>query len=130
MDEIDLSNPLACNAEIVACSRGLAYLDHMFGQIVDSLSEAEAVMETVESDAAKAARSDAPSAATAAEIKGLMTSWINARPSASQARTELRKAQDRKAKIDRWLRSLEKRMSAAQSALNGHQSLARYGGGS
>lgn len=128
MKQIDLSNVHACQSEMQDCSRGLAYLDHIFGRAVDALSEAESTWDSVESDAAAKVREDAPKAATATEIKGAITAYVNARPPAREARDELTKARDRMAKVDRWMRSLEKRLSAAQSAQNGHQALGKYGG--
>lgn len=129
MNGPNLQNVHGCLRELEDCSHGIAYLDHLFGRVLDDLAERQATMENVESEAAIAARKDAPSAATAAEIKGLMTKWINERPSKAKAREELREAQRRKDKVDRWMRSLEKRGGFAQSAQNGHEQIARFGGG-
>jgi len=126
--EIDLKTLHGCLEELESCSRGLAYFDHLYAICLDKLNEAEATMEAVRSEAAAAAREDAPKAATAVEINGRITHWINERPSASKARSTLREVETQKAKLDRWLRSLEKRLSAAQSARSGHESLARGGG--
>ena len=125
----DFSNVHGCIAELQDCNRGLVYLDHLYGRILDELAEAEQTWASVESDAAKAARKDVPKAATAVEIKGAMTAWVNDRPSASQARNDVQEARRRKDKIDRWIRSLEKRGNFAQSAQNGHSLLTRGGGG-
>lgn len=130
LPQIDLSTVQGCQAELQTCARGLAWLDHLWGECIDSLSEAEAVMDAVEVEAAKAARQNCPDKATAAEIKAGMTAYVNARPSERKAADRLREARDTKEKIARWMRTAEKRMSGAQSALNGHQALGRYGGGS
>ena len=129
MKPIDLSNVHACQSEIQDCSRGLAYLDHLFSQAVDLVSEKETIWDSEESEALRAAREDAPKAATATEIRGLVTAHVNKRPSARKARDELRAAHDTKEKVERFMRSIEKRLSAAQSAMNGHQALGKYGGG-
>ena len=125
----DFTNIHGCIAELQDCNRGLVYLDHLFGRILDELAEAEQIWINVESDAALAARKDAPKAATAIEIKGAMTEWVNHRPSAVEARDAYQEARRRKDKIDRWIRSLEKRGNFAQSAQNGHALLTRGGGG-
>jgi Skp family chaperone for outer membrane proteins len=125
----DFSNVNGCIEELQACNKGLVYLDHLYGRILDELAEAEQTWASVEADAAKAARDDAPKAATAVEIKGAMTEWVNNRPSASKARDAVQEARRRKEKIDRWIRSLEKRGNFAQSAQKGHEQLAKGGGG-
>lgn len=129
MKEIDLSNIHACQSEMQDCSRGLAYLDHIYGQVIDDLSACELNWNQAEAAAAKAVRMTIRKGATAAEVKGAIHDWITNVAYGPQARENLRKARDRKEKVDRWMRSLEKRLSAAQSAQNGHQALGKYGGG-
>lgn len=119
----------ACQQELEVCKRGMATLDHLFGRILDDVDNHQQTWDSTEAEAARAARADAPKAATATEIKGLITEWVNKRPSAHEARESYRQALRRKEKVERWMRSLEKRMSAAQSAMNGHDSLGKYGGG-
>jgi hypothetical protein len=126
---IDLKSLQGCQAELEACCNGLAWLDHLWGMAVDALSEAEDVWATVESDAAKAARDDAPSAATATEIRGLITAYVNRTPSARKAKDKLTEAKNERDKLERWMRTAEKRLSAAQTAARGHDALGRYGGG-
>lgn len=126
---ISLTDPQSCQAELERCSNGLAYMDHLYSQVLDALDEAEATWEAVEAEAAAAARTDAPKAATATEIRGLIHEWVSQRPSKAEAREKAREARRRKDKLDRFMRSLEKRLSAAQSAAKGHESLGRYGGG-
>jgi uncharacterized protein involved in exopolysaccharide biosynthesis len=115
--------------ELSDCSRGLAYLDHHYATTLDALDAAEATWDTVEAEAAEKARTDAPRAATATEIKGLITSYVDRHPSMREDREKVQAERRELAKIERWMRTLEKRMSAAQSALNGHDQLGRYGGG-
>lgn len=129
MNEIDLQSIPGCMAEIEACSRGLAAMDHLYGRVLDDLADRRVTWEAIEVDAARSARDDAPRAATATEIRAGITAYVNRTPSASKARAELAEAENRKEKLDRWMRSLEKRMSGAQSAQNGHDKLAKYGGG-
>lgn len=127
MEKINLQNTHGCLAELEACSNGLAYFDHLYSRVLDQTREAEAVWESIEAEAAAAARDDARSGATAVEIKGLMTAWVDKRPSHSNARLLLRKLQADEAKLERFTRSLEKRMSAAQSAAKAHELIARQG---
>lgn len=122
------SGPHACQLELERCARGLAYLDHLYGRVLDDMDACRAEWDEVEAQAAIASRGDAK-ALTATEVKARITQWVNKRPEARELRERLAAAERRKAKIERWMRSLEKRISAAQSALNGHEQLARYGGG-
>lgn len=125
----DFKDIPGCIRELEACNRGLAYLDHLYGRVLDELDEAEATWDSTEAKAARAARDDAPSGATATEIKGRIIEWVEARPSALQAREAVKEQRRRKDKIDRWMRSLEKRGGFSQSAQNGHDKLGKYGGG-
>ena len=125
----DLSTWHGVLAELEDLSNGLLYFDHLYGQVLNDVDERKATYEAVESKAAAAARTDAPKAATATEINGRITEWINARPSARQALDDLREAERRKAKIERWVRSLEQRLKAAQTAKGIHEQLSHGGGG-
>lgn len=124
---IDLSNVLSCQAELQRCSNGLAYLDHWWCAVLDEVDEAEQAWDTVEAKAAAEAR-NGDKALTAVEVKGRITAAIDADEDASAARERLRNARSIKAKVERYFRSLEKRIGAAQSAQNGHGQLARGGG--
>jgi hypothetical protein len=124
-----LNDVFGCMKELSDCSRGLAYLDHHYAQTLDALDVAEATWNTVEAEAAEKARTDAPKAATAVEIRGLITSYVDRHQSKREDRERVQAERRELAKIERWMRTLEKRMSAAQSALNGHDQLGRYGGG-
>lgn len=125
----DLLSVQGCQQEIQDCSRGLAYLDHIFGIVLSNLDDAETTWNSVEADAAQCARADAPKAATAVEIKGGITRWVQAHPSALRDRENVLEWRRRLTKVERWMRTLEKRLSAAQSAQKGHEQLGRYGGG-
>lgn len=127
--DADLLSIQGCIQEIENCNRGLAYLDHVFGTVLNKLDESETTWASVEAEAAEAARRDAPSGTTATEIKGGITRWVEQRPSKVEAREDAKRWRRRKEKVDRWMRTLEKRLSAAQSAQNGHDALGRYGGG-
>jgi hypothetical protein len=129
VNEIDLTTMQGCQNELQACSRGLAYMDHWWGALLDAKDEAESVWAAQELEAAALARADAPSGATATEIKALITKHVNATPSARKALDEVTEKRRQKEKLERWFRSLEKRQSAAQAARNGHEALAKYGGG-
>lgn len=128
MNEINLSNVHGCLTELQTCANGLAFLDHKFHEATQAVSRNEALMESIEARAAEWARQDAPKAATAAEIKGRMTRYINERTEDAKVRAELRSAKDLLAKVERYMRSLEKRIGAAQAARNGHELLAKAGG--
>ncbi len=130
MKQIDLSNVHACQSEMQDCSRGLAYLDHLFGQIVDSLAAAQDEYDTIEAAISAGVRQgDDSKALTATEIKGRITAAFEESPAYREVRVKLTEARGRKTKIDRWMRSIEKRLGAAQSASNGHDQIGRYGGG-
>lgn len=124
-----LTTPHGVLQELEDIRAGLLYFDHLFGRVLDDLHERQSVWNTAESEAAALARADAPKAATATEIKGLITHHVNASPSARKARDELAEAEARKAKIERWVRSLEQRLKAAQSAKGTHDQLMQGGGG-
>lgn len=128
MRQIDLSTIQGCGQELEACSNGLAWMDHLWGDLLDSLDEAESTWEAKEAEAAELARADAPKAATATEIRALITKHVNATPSYRKALDEVREKRRQKAKLERWFRTAEKRISAAQSAQNGHDRLAKHGG--
>lgn len=128
MKPINLQNVHGCLEELETCSKGLAYLDHLYGKVLDDLHDFAVAWETTEAEAAAAARTAAPKAATAAEIKGLMTAWVDSKPAARMSRENLREAERRKAKLDRWMRTLEKRGGFAQSAQNGHALIDKGGG--
>lgn len=119
----------ACIAELQYCKSALARLDHLYGRALDDLDETKRTWELVEAEAARAARDDAPSAATATEIRGRIAEYVERRPSARTARESYLSAVTRRDKLERWMRTFEHRLSAAQSAQNGHDRLARYGGG-
>lgn len=118
-----------CLRELENCSNGLVYFDHLWGRVIDDIDKAEETYEAYESEAAEKVRESAPNAATATEIKAGINRYIERRKDAREARDELKEARRRKAKLERWIRSLEKRQSAAQTAQNGHAQIAKGGGG-
>ncbi len=128
--EIDLTSIPGCHHEIQECSRGLAWLDHLFASAVNDLSDAEDAWATWEAKALAAARENARSGATAAEMRGLVTTYREQVEDGKcrEAWVALRTAQRRKEKVLKFIDSLGKRQSAAQSALKGHENLGRYGG--
>lgn len=126
---MNLSNVHGCIQEIEDCSQGLAYFDHLWGRVIDDLDRRAETVDTYESEAAVEVRKSLPKAATATEVNAAINHWFQIRPDARKARDELREAKRRKVKLERWFRSLEKRQSGAQSAQNGHEQIARYGGG-
>lgn len=119
----------ACIAELEYCKRALARLDHLFGRALDDVDRAQAIWENIEAKASAHARSEVRKAATAAEVKGAMADYVNDRPEDVKVRGELRDANRRLEKLRRWQESFARRMSAAQTAQNGHEALGRYGGG-
>lgn len=115
--------------ELQACKDGLTHFDHVFGLAIDEVTRTERIWKNVEAQASKAARADAPKAATATEINGLITTWVNDRPSAVEARENHAKAEADLKKVERWIRSLEQRLKTAQTAKGVHEQLMQGGGG-
>ena len=124
---IDLSNVHGCQAELETCANGLAYLDHWWCKVLDALDDAEKDWETVEATAAAQVRG-VDTHLTATEVKGRITLWIDEVKDASEKRDKVREMRRIKAKVERYFRSLEKRLSAAQTAQNGHAEIAKGGG--
>lgn len=129
MNGPNLQNIHGCVAELQDCSNGLVYFDHLWGRVLDDIDSREETYEAYESEAAEKVRSALPAAATATEVKAAINRYIERRSDAREARDQLKEARRRKAKLERWFRTLEKRQSAAQSAQNGHDRIARGGGG-
>lgn len=123
-----LSDVHGCLQELEDCSRGLTYFDHLWGRVIDDLDKRQETVDSYESDAATEVRASLPRGATATEVRAAINHWFQVRPDARKARDELREAERRKTKLERWFRTLEKRSSAAQSAAKGHEQLARGGG--
>jgi hypothetical protein len=128
VNPIDLTTLHGCMTELEQTSRGLAYMDHLWGLMLDHLDEAEATWDAVKSEAATKARTDLPKAATAVEINAAITRYVNQRPSDVEARQRVLEKRRQKAKLERYFRSLEKRASSAASAKNVHEQLGKFGG--
>lgn len=126
--QINLSNVLACVDELQTCANSLAILDHWFNASVDMLSDAEETWSAYESTAAAEVRPNLPKTATATEVRAAMNEWVRNRPDARKAWDHLREARKYKEKVERFIRTLEKRGGLAQSAKNGHESLAQHAG--
>lgn len=129
MNGPNLQNVHGCIQELEDCTHGLAYFDHLWGRVIDDIDSRRERVESYESEAAKEVRLTLPKAATATEVNAAINHWFQVNPPARKARDEYREALRRKAKLERWFRTLEKRQSAAQNARNGHEQLSRYGGG-
>lgn len=127
-DGINLSTVQGCQAELETCANGLAYLDHWWSRILDELDKAEGAWETIEATAAAQARGPDDKHLTATEIKGRITAWVDNVTDATEKRDRVREMRRIKAKVERYFRSLEKRLSAAQTASKGHDALASGGG--
>jgi hypothetical protein len=126
--QIDLSTIQGCGEELEACANGLAYMDHLWNDCIDAVDTHRETVDSYEADAAAEIRESLPKAATATEVKAAIHRWFERRPDARKARDNLREAERQKAKLERWFRTAEKRISAAQSAQNGHDRLAKHGG--
>lgn len=129
MNELTLQNTHGCIDELEACSRGLTYADHLWAEVIDDLDNRQETFDSYESIAAKEIRLSLPSGATATEVKAAINEWFEKRPVERKARDELREAERRKVKLERFFRTLEKRIGSAQAARNGHELLAKAGGG-
>ena len=123
MRDIDLQSVPGCHQELQDCANGMAYLDHLFGRVMDDLDRTRETWEAVEADAVREVRERVTKAATAVEVRGAVNDWIVNRADARDAREAYREAHRRKEKIERWMKTLEKRLSAAQTAHNGQLAL-------
>ena len=123
MRPIDLQSVPGCHQELQDCANGMAYLDHMFGKVMDDLDRTRETWEAVEADAVREVRERVTKAATAVEVRGAVNDWIVNRADARDAREAYREAIRRREKIERWMKTLEKRLSAAQTAHNGQLAL-------
>ena len=123
MRQIDLQTVPGCIEEIQNCSNGMAWLDHQFGKALDDIDRTRETWEAVESDAVREVRERVPKAATAVEVRGAVNDWIVNRADARAAREDHRAALRHREKVERWMKTLEKRLSAAQTAQNGQLAL-------
>lgn len=114
--------------ELERCRNGLVETNHRFGQAIDRLSETRRTWESVESEAARAVRKDAPKAATATEIKGLITAYVNIRPSSAAARAEYDAAKDDLTKIESEISTFHHIIKTLQTAKGIHEQLLQGGG--
>lgn len=126
---VSLTTIHGCLEELEAVSNGLLWFDHLYGQVLDDIDAKRVTWDSVEAEAAKVARAEIPKAATAIEVKGFITRYVEQRVSGVEARDQLREAERRKDKIERWVRSLEQRLKAAQTAKGIHEQLSHGGGG-
>jgi len=120
VNRIRLDTPEACRVELERCSSGLAWLDHAYSLARDAVDDAEQTYNAFEADAAVAARKQLGKGATATEVKGAITSWVLSNEHADSASIDLYKARAMLDKLERYFRSLEKRLGAAQSAAKQH----------
>ena len=126
---IDLKSDVhSCLHELEEVANGLAYLDHIYGQILDDLDRRTHEWELIEADAAEKVRDDLPERATATEVKAAITKLVESNEAWARAHYKFVEAKRRKAKCERWMRTLEKRGSFAQAARNGHEQIARFAG--
>lgn len=125
----NLSTTHGCLREFEDCSNGLTYFDHLFHLALDELDEAREGWEPWKAEGLDWARRSLGKGATAGELQSKLIEWAGRDQAATASLTRLREAERNKAKLDRFIASLEKRLTAAQSALRGHEQLSRYAGG-
>ena len=128
MNELTLQNLQGCLSELENCSRGLTYSDHIFSLVLDAIDETAETWATYEAEGREAVRTDYPKATTAGEKDAALHEWVLRHPSARKARDAHQEAVRRKSKVERFMRTMEKRIGSAQSAQNVHDRIARHGG--
>lgn len=128
MRRIQLDTPDACERELERTTNGLAMLDHLYTQARESLDSANAVWNEWEAEAAKAVREGTDEKLTATEVKGRITLWVKANPTALEARQELDKIKADLDKIGRWFKTAEQRSTNAAAAMKKHLGGAVHGG--
>lgn len=125
MSEIRLDTPHGCRDELQRCANGIA-------QLIPELTKAlrEEAETQLQYDAAEAIATvqiaDAHPKITATEMKARVTDKLREDPDAIRAQRLFTTATVTALNVR--MRALEKRMSAAQSALNDHQAEARAAG--
>lgn len=125
MSEIRLDTPHGCRDELQRCANGIA-------QLIPELTKAirEEAETQLEYDAAEAIATvqiaDSHPKITATEMKARVTDKLREDPDGIRAKRLFTTATVTALNVR--MRALEKRMSAAQSALNDHQAEARSAG--
>src|SRR5688572_15353454 len=125
MSEIELDSPVACVAELERCSNGLATLTQEITKTLEELKGAEEELEEIEAKAYLDARDSDESKVTAAEIRGRVIQAITADERMARVRADTLSLRTERETLERRLRTLEKRSSAAQSALAKHRDMER-----
>lgn len=123
-DKITLDNPIACRQELERCSNGMATLLTQYIRAREAQVEVKREVRVMESIAAEQC---AEKGITATEMRARMTLWLH-EEGLTQYQTAGEWLDADMDVLERRFRNLEKRQSAAQSALNDHQREAQFAG--
>lgn len=126
MSEIRLDTPHGCREELERCANGIAELIPRHTTLRLRLGELDQELEIAEAIETAKQAGDNPRT-TATDRKAQVVAAIDKTP-AGDARRERYEVTAKLDVLERRFRSLEKRLSAAQSCLNDHQSEARSAG--
>ena len=123
MSEIRLDTPHGCRSELETCANGLAGLIHRHTELRLELNDLDQEVEMAEALITVDLAANAPRM-TATDRKAHVLVELDKTPAgvARRRRAEVNAKLD---VLERRFRTYEKRMSAAQSALNDHQAEAR-----
>ena len=126
MSEIRLDTPHGCREELERCANGIAELIPRHTTLRLRLGDLDQELEIAE--AIETAKQAADNARTTATDRKAQVIAAMDKTSAGDARRERYEVTAKLNVLERRFRSLEKRLSAAQSALNDHQAEARSAG--
>lgn len=120
-DKIRLDNPISCREELERVANGIAVLTQEHTSLIEDLERAEEQYELVEAAAFNGVKS-ADKGLTATQVKSLALEAIAKKEETAALRKTVRAQRAVLVAIERRLRSLEKRLGAAQSSLKSHDS--------
>lgn len=128
MAEIRLDTPTSCRDELQRCSNGIATLIPEYTKLREEKAAVDESLEVAEALATVAIATD-NLRITATELKARVVKTLYDDPMNSGKLSARRHELNARLEvIERRFRSLEKRLSAAQSALNDHRSEERAAG--
>lgn len=129
---IRLDTEEGCAAELQRVSNNMAELTQQYTETVEEQRDVGALFRSVKAIVSKTIRDGTEAKLTAAEVDARFTDAIDADETFSAIRDKHDELEASEKTLDRRLRTLEKRESGAQSALNKHQNdnrRAAYGNG-
>lgn len=123
LPEVQLDTPHGCREELQKCANGMAGLIHRHTELRLELNDLDQEVEIAEAIITVEIAEQAPRM-TATDRKAHVLVELDKTP-AGQARRRRAEVTAKLDVLERRFRTYEKRMSAAQSALNDHQAEAR-----